>query len=118
MCVVSQVNRYLSMRARKKMKASKMAAKPTKSKKVLVLRTCAADMTSYGGFKWPASGRVAARDWKPVKRCGNGLHGWLWGAGNWSLKSQGDGIKWLVVEVDESAIVDLGDKVKFPGGNV
>ena len=94
---------------------SKKAAKP---EKVLVLRTCNADMTSYGGFKWPESGPVEAPDWKPTKECGNGLHGWLWGCGDWSLKIGDDSRKWLVIETDSKGIVELSGKVKFQSGNV
>ena len=46
---------------------------------VLVLRTCSANMTSYGGFKWPKHGPVSAPDWIDNYECGNGLHGWLAG---------------------------------------
>lgn len=92
--------------------------KPATPDTVLVLRTCLSDMTSHGGFRWPASGPVEAPDWSPVASCGNGLHGWLWGAGNWGLKTKGENIKWLVVEVEKSLIVDLRDKVKFPRGIV
>ena len=31
----------------------------------LVLRTCAADMTSHSGFVWPEAGPVEAPDWSP-----------------------------------------------------
>lgn len=54
-----------------------------KPETVLVLRTCAADLTSYGGFQWPESGPVESPDWNPIAECGNGLHGWL-GAGDLS----------------------------------
>jgi len=81
---------------------------------VIVLRTCAEDGTSSHGFKWPMSGIVEAPDWKPTPECGHGLHGWLWGCGDWSLKVKGDKIKWLVLEVEKSSIVDLNGKVKFP----
>ena len=92
--------------------------KTTAPEKVLVLRTCNADMTSHGGFKWPESGLVEAPDWKPTKECGNGLHGWLWGCGDWSLKIGDDSRKWLVIETDSKGIVELGGKVKFQSGNV
>ena len=85
---------------------------------VLVLRTCNSDMTSYDGFKWPESGPIEAPDWKANKECGNGLHGWLWGNGDWQLKSNDPRCKWLVVEVEKSAIIDLGGKIKFPQGRV
>ena len=90
-----------------------------KPETVLVLRTCAANMTSYQGFKWPKSGKVSAPDWKPTKTCGNGLHGLPWGEGNGSLLNWADDAKWLVVEVAASEIVVIDDaKVKFPGGVV
>jgi len=86
---------------------------------VLVLRTCAADMTARGGFRWPMEGPVAAPDWDPAPVCGGGLHGLLWGEGNGQLLSWEPGAKWLVVEVEKRAIVDLGgEKVKFPRGVV
>ncbi len=84
----------------------------------LVLRTCAADGSSSHGFVWPDSGLVEAKDWKPTKECGNGLHGWLWGHGDWSLKAKADKIKWLVVEVETASLIDLSGKVKFPKGSV
>ena len=85
---------------------------------VLVLRSCNADMASYGGFKWPESGHVEAPDWNPRAECGNGLHGFLWGEGDGSLVHWDEGAKWLVVSVDESGIIDLGGKVKYRSGEV
>jgi len=85
---------------------------------VLVLRTCAADMTGHGGFIWPASGPVEAPDWDPEPRCGAGLHGLLWGEGDGSLLSRSPDAKWLAVRVKARTIVDLGGKVKFPRGEV
>jgi hypothetical protein len=106
----------------RKSNAKSTGAKKSESavakKTVLILRTCKPDMTSHAGFRWPESGPVEAKDWKRTEACGNGLHGWLWGAGDWSLKQGGDGIKWLVVEVVEADLIDLGGKVKFPRGNV
>ena len=52
-----------------------------KKNEVLILRTCNADMTSYGEFVWPELGYVEAPDWEPTETCGNGLHGFLWGEG-------------------------------------
>ena len=53
-----------------------MAKKKTET--VLVLRTCAADMTAHNGtFTWPESGECAAPDWDPYPSCGRGLHGLL-----------------------------------------
>lgn len=50
----------------------------------LVLRTCNADGTSYGGFKWPLEPGSLAKcdDWNTEAKCGNGLHGLLDGWGN------------------------------------
>jgi hypothetical protein len=86
--------------------------------KVLVLRTCAADMSAYGGFIWPRSGFIEAPDWKPQAECGNGLHGLLWGEGSAGYLSDAEDANWMVCEVEESEIVDLEDKVKFPKCNV
>jgi hypothetical protein len=85
---------------------------------VLVLRTCSADLKSDNDFQWPESGPVEAPDWSPTPECGRGLHGWLWGAGDWSMKSKDPGAKWLVVEVAKADVIDLGGKVKFPRGVV
>jgi hypothetical protein len=99
------------------------AAPATEYGKVLVLRTCLADMRSPSndarGFVWPRSGPVEAKDWNPRPICGFGLHGALWGEGEGSAPWvwSDDGV-WLVVEVDADTIVDLGGKVKFPRGVV
>ena len=85
---------------------------------VLVMRTCNADMTAYGGFKWPESGLVEAPDWKPIAKCGHGLHGLLWGVGSASHLDLSDSAKGLVVRVAAELVVDLGGKVKFPRGEV
>ena len=86
--------------------------------KVLVMRTCRADMSSYNGFVWPESGPVSAPDWEPTEQCGNGLHGCLWGEGDSHLLNWDGDAKWLIVEVDTESIIDLSGKVKFPSGNV
>jgi hypothetical protein len=90
---------------------------------VLVMRTCAADMTSYGGFKWPEKGPVSAPDWVDNYRCGNGLHSWLWGEGDGALGRCNDpDAKWLVVKVLAHDIRhgrgELIGKCKFPRGVV
>jgi len=82
--------------------------------KALVLRTCNSDLTSYGDFQWPSSGKVIAPDWDPKPICGKGLHGALYGEGNGALFNWGSDAKWLVVEVELESVVDLGGKVKFP----
>ncbi|VWC95549.1 Ice nucleation protein [Burkholderia lata] len=91
-----------------------------KSNKALVLRSCAENMTSHGGFVWPGVGEIAeAPDWQNNKKCGQGLHGWLYGQGDHSMSQFTDATaKWLVVEVDEADVVMLGGKCKFPRGKV
>jgi len=81
---------------------------------VLVLKSVKADMTAYNGFLWPKKGKCVAPDWMPTIDCGNGLHGWKWGEGNASLRVKSEDAKWLVLSVEESTIIDLNGKVKFP----
>ena len=83
-----------------------------------MLRTCAADMTSHGGFVWPVSGPVAASDWSPEPECGGGLHGLAWGIGDGGLLCWDRDARWLVVEHDPAEAVDLGGKIKVPRGVV
>ena len=87
--------------------------------KALMLRTCAADFTSRGGFQWPqVGGVVEAPDWNPESECGDGLHGALWGEGDGSLLLwKGDAV-WMVAEVNAADAVDLGGKVKAPRARV
>ena len=87
-----------------------------KKHRALMLRTCAADMTSYCGFVWPVKGYVEAPDWDSAAVCGNGLHGALWGEGDGTLFSWESDAVWLVVEVDDRQIVDLNGKAKVPRG--
>lgn len=85
----------------------------------LVLRTSNADGTSHNGFQWPASGPVECPDWNPTAQCGNGLHGLVWGEGDWSLLNSTHDALWQVVEVDTESIVHIDkQKVKFPRGLV
>jgi len=85
--------------------------------RMLVLRTCNADMSSHGGFVWPESGHVEAPDWDPdpARDCGGGLHGLLWGCGDAGLLSDAEDARWLVVAVEPAdfANVDQPDKVRF-----
>src|SRR4051812_3836340 len=85
---------------------------------VLILRTCAPDMSSHGGFKWPESGFVEAPDWQATQECGFGLHGFLWGEGDGDLANWSPDAKWLVARVEKSTIIDLQGKVKFPRAEV
>ena len=85
---------------------------------VFVLRVCSPDLTSHKGFQWPSTigAKVSAPDWSDNAECGNGLHGWLHGAGDTSVAEHTNNpdAKWLCLEVDEDTIVDLNGKVKFP----
>jgi len=85
---------------------------------ILVLRSCKSDLTSYKGFQWPDSGEVVAPDWDPSPICGNGLHGWLWGFGDFTAQYIEPTTAWLVVEVIGNTIINLEGKVKFPRGRV
>jgi hypothetical protein len=94
-------------------------AKPAVEEFVLIIRTCKADGTSYNGFKWPESGLVECPDWDPKPECGNGLHGLMWGDGDWSLINNANDAKWQVVKVSPADIVKIDDsKVKFRKGEV
>ena len=86
--------------------------------KSLVLRSNKPDLKSYNDFQWPESGPVVCPDWNEKANCGNGLHGWLWATGDYSLKEKHPQAKWLVVEVESDSVIDLGGKVKFQQGNV
>ena len=81
-----------------------------------ILRTCAADMTSHGGFVWPREGVVEAPDWQPTADCGRGLHGFLWGEGDGSLADWSRDAVWIVSRINEW--IDLDGKVKFPRAEV
>ena len=89
---------------------------------VLILRTCNADMTSYGGFVWPTSGPVEAPDWEPTMVCGHGLHGLLWGEGSERYLSALSDAKWLVFRTAASDVMhgdgELTDKCKARRGVV
>jgi len=83
--------------------------------KVLVLKSLKADLkAAYNNFQWPDSGHIAAPDWMPVAKCGDGLHGWLWGEGDADLRVKDEDAKWLVLSVDAESVVELDGKVKFP----
>jgi hypothetical protein len=86
----------------------------------LVLRCCGPQGESYGSFRWPLAvgAEVVAPDWSARAACGNGLHGWLYGAGDINAANIVDDGAWLVVEVDSSSLVMLGGKCKFPRGTV
>ena len=91
-------------------------------KTVLVLRTCNADMTSYGGFRWPESGPVEAPDWIANDSCGNGLHGLPWGEGSAGLLDMSSDAKWIVFRATVADMRhgagELQDKCKCARGLV
>ena len=93
-------------------------ATPSKPETVLILRGSKNDLTSYGGFQYPESGPVEAPDWKLTAECGNGLHGLLWGHGDFGQLPGEKDAKFQIIEVEASLIVELGHKVKFPRGVV
>ena len=102
----------------KKATAPKNDTLPVFADPVLVLRTCDADLKSWGKFQWPSEGYVEAPYWSPEPVCGYGLHGLLEGEGDWGLLDWSFEAKALVVEVDRAGIVELSGKVKFKGGIV
>lgn len=77
--------------AKAKTKGKTKVTETKKAERVLVLRTCAPDLSSYHtpSFIWPKSGFAEAPDWdpNPDEECGHGLHGLLWGNGDWSMLS-------------------------------
>jgi hypothetical protein len=86
---------------------------------VLVLRSSDKNRISSHSFQWPESGPVECTDWDPAPVCGHGLHGLLWGDGDWSLLNKDYDAVWQVVEVVADCIVPIDkDKVKFPRGTV
>ncbi len=102
-----------------------MTRESTTPDRLLVLRTCSPDMTSYGGFEWPEEGPVGAPDWEPTDVCGHGLHGLPWGVGSAATYlSAAQDARWLVVSVEMSpdnyraGQGELVDKCKFRAGIV
>jgi hypothetical protein len=80
---------------------------------VLCLKSLPANLKAYGDFQWPEIGHVKAPDWRPIQDCGNGLHAFLWGAGDSDLACSDSDAKWLVLTVKEDGMIDLSGKVKF-----
>ena len=110
------------MSKQKKPTTKKQAPPVTTQETALILRTCSADMTSYGGFQWPTSGPVECAVWNPKHVCGNGLHGLLWGEGSISYLDLSESAKWIVFRAALSDIAtgsgDLIDKCKARAGVV
>ena len=94
----------------------------TQKETSLVLRVCHQDFTSHSGFVWPSTlgAEAVAPDWENLAKCGNGLHGWLYGQGDHSCVSYWENAdaKWMVLEVPSAEIVMLGGKCKFPNARV
>jgi hypothetical protein len=108
----------------------------TKDGKIYLFRSCASDMTGYAGFKWPEAGPVEAPTewwgekrkpenlklgWNPEVECGAGLHGLLWGLGDYSLTKTSDAHsrKWLIIEADAADYAEVSRaKGKVKKGNV
>ena len=85
---------------------------------IYLLKVVSKDMTGYGGFVWPMSGKVSAPDWDPSPECGGGLHGWLWGEGAGGAANIEPDSRWLVLRARADQVVDLGGKVKVPEADV
>ena len=104
------------------MKKKPITQKRCTKNTVLILRTCNADMTSYGGFKYPKRGYVEAPDWKPTYTCGNKLHGLLWGEGSGEYLSWTIDAKCLVIRANVADVLhghgDFVDKCGFRCGSV
>jgi hypothetical protein len=81
---------------------------------VLCLKSLPPTLVARGGFVWPESGRVAAPDWDPTQKFGNGLHAFKWGVGEARLAHLEGYARWLVLSVREKDIVELDLEVKFP----
>lgn len=86
--------------------------RPPKPNHSYVLRSCDANMQSHGGFQWPMEGQVTCPDFQNNPKCGNGLHGWLWGVGDYSASKYH--ANWLILEVADDDIIQIDKKVKFP----
>jgi len=79
----------------------------------LFLRTCNADGSSYGGFKWnlEIDGVTEAPDWNPEPECGGGLHGLLHGKDSGHYLDWSEDALWMACEA-LGPIVDLDGKIK------
>ena len=89
-----------------------------KNGRVLLLRKCGDDGSSYNGFRWPMTvgAEVIAPDWNPRRVCGGGLHGLPWACGDWGLL---DGTRWMVFSAAPNDVIDIdGAKSKARAGRV
>ncbi len=83
------------------------------SDRVLILKCVSADMSSHGGFVWPASGEVCTPNWSPEPTCeSGGLFGWPWGVGMGGGKEPDYTGRWIVFAAKPSDVISLDDKCK------
>lgn len=70
----------------------------TEEGRVLLLRSCRADFTAHGGYRWPNEVGAECRPerWDPRPVCGDGLHGFLHGEGDAGLADWSETAQWLV----------------------
>ncbi len=88
-----------------------------KKTELLILRKVKSDMISNYGFRYPKRGWVEAPDWSEKPKCGAGLHGLEWGAGDFNIEHYGP--MFQVIKVDtKDGYFRLGGKVKFRKGYV
>ncbi len=87
-----------------------------------LLRTSSNQGVSYSNFEWPIEGWARPRRWStnPRQSCGDGLHGLLFGEGDWShLTHNGDGEwrRWQILHVPNRAGLIASDgKVRVREG--
>ena len=88
---------------------------------VYVLKSVREDLSSWYDeeFKYPAKGKVESKRWSPLSSCGDGLHGFLDGKGDYDLGTY-VGAKWLILRVADTPenLVRLSHKCKFRRGHV
>ncbi len=85
--------------------------------RALMLRTVDADHCAHGGFQWPreVDAIVVAPDWDPRPVLGGGLHGLLWGEGDYAqLQAEDLSRVWQVCEIDAREAVEVERKIKVP----
>ena len=82
---------------------------------VLMTRGSAEGGFAFGGFRWPIESGVGVQPekWVPDAKCGNGLHGFLWGEGNGRLAQWGADSVWHLLAARADDVIELGGgKVK------
>jgi hypothetical protein len=87
---------------------------------VLLLRVCREDLTTFdGAYQWPGVGGIARPEkWSSQAKCGNGLHGWLWGKGDSATAIWEKNNVALVFRALERTVVFLDGMVKVPACRV